>query len=164
MENMTKGKAIGVMVVGGIALLFSFLMPYAAISEILAYQEMKDWVQTPATIKSLEYFVPEYDPDESTSLKVRYAYQVLGKTYTHSRLSPQLLSGDLLDEIYSELEPFFESGQNIVVYVDPENPRKAVLFHRLYGSKVSEHLLFSLPFLVFGLIFFALGFSFYKKF
>ena len=156
------GKALG----GGCLVLFA--LPFLCVPVVMltligrtliGHREVQDWVRRPAVV--LEASVKQ--GDGTIEATARYRYEWEGVEYEGTRV---LRHGGGTDNIGSfqkrwarKLRQAEKSGEPIPCWVDPDNPRMAVLSRELRTEIVLFHAGFALAFglggsmpLVFGLV------------
>ena len=95
------------------------------------YLDSRTWERVPVSIHSLE--LEKFYPESGTAWKVKavYSYSVNGITYKNNRVD--IIEGgsndyDLHVTHYNILKQAQQTEQNYPAYVNPKNPREAVLF------------------------------------
>ncbi len=129
---------------------FGCFMGHKTVSLILDWHAAKAWVQADAGIASLE--LEERGDDDSSSCLVvaTYTYTYEGTRYHGDRVG--LIAdadniGSWQEDTFSRLNKNYERGEPVPCYVDPANPRQALLDRELRLAMLGIHLLF---FLMFG--------------
>jgi len=122
-------------------------MAYMMISSVLAHMSMRNWIETPATIVRAE--LQTHDNDDSTTQNVlaEYEYRYAGKDYKGDRVAISSSAdniGSFQQNCYDELEEYRASGRPFRCYVNPANPREAILYRQLR----TELLLFQAMFMI----------------
>jgi hypothetical protein len=145
----------------GCLLLFS--LPFAAVGlaavGVLAwgvYQElrMRAWIEVPCRILKAELEVKSDGDGTSYSVKARYGYRVDGQDYTGDQVQILSFLGDVGADprgIYAELEEHRVTGRAFRCYVNPSQPKEAILYRQLYWGAMAFIAVFALTFGGFGL-------------
>ncbi len=145
-ENGGRGVAIVFFLIfagAGLAMLFGLVLP-----KVAEWLDMRQWHGTPATVIWSD--VKEVDGDEGTSYKVDlfYRYEFAGREHRANRY-------DLMDGSSSgregsrEIARAHPAGSALTVYVDPENPWRAVV--KRDAGWWALFVLFPLPFIAVGI-------------
>ncbi|MCH9650074.1 MAG: DUF3592 domain-containing protein [Deltaproteobacteria bacterium] len=117
--------------------------------------DSRSWQKVPATLLSAE-LVTHTDVDSTTySVEARYRYLFGGTIFEGNRVSFLEHSDDLgsfHQDAANTLKDHLEKGETIPCYVDPDNPREAVIFRQFRWRHMSFLGLFGLLFGGVGLV------------
>ena len=148
-----------------------FALPFAMVglamavwagSDLVEWRRMRAW--KPVECRILHSELTPHRGSDSTTWRVaaRYRYEIGGRVYVNDRVSTTVGSdniGDFHQALYRRLQAHQRDGTPAVCWVDPGNPRNAVLHREMRW----EMFLFKLAFVMafggagFGLMIFALG-------
>jgi hypothetical protein len=153
-ENVNKAKAAwlagcfpvvfgSIFTIAGLAVL-----AFAGIWPLLNWYQGLSWVDAPCTIDSASIRTNQDSDGDTYSPEVSYTYQWKGDNYQGTRFAWDSTSYGNRASIEKWMEPYPVGAKN-VCYVDPANPKEAVLVRSF-----PKIVLFIIPF---GLIFVAVG-------
>lgn len=154
----------------GIGCLILFALPFAAVGagmagwagyDIYSWQRMKTWTEVPAKILQLD--LDEHRGDDSTTYKVtaRYRYEIDGTTYYSERVAISAGAdniGSFHQDLYDALRAQWREDL-AVCYVNPQDPKEAVLSRDLRWGMLAFKGLFGLIFGGVGIGLMAAGFA-----
>jgi len=96
----------------------------------------------------------------SRSLRVSYRYTWQGRTYTGDRHAPLALPGRQdSEDAGARLQAARSAGRTVTVWIDPENPHRAMLDKTVRWNHLLQLLPFAIAFPAVGLAFGAIGWS-----
>ena len=98
--------------------------------DVLRWRGARDWVETPATIKSADLEVHHGDDNDTYKAVARYTYEYGGTVHESDRVCVVDEAdniGSYQKDLARELEGYLRSGKPTVCYVDPDDPARAVL-------------------------------------
>jgi hypothetical protein len=129
--------------------LFGAGMGIAVVRDLWLWQAAQRWVETPATL--LEAKLESDSDGDGTTYRAtaRYAYEVNGQRYESNEVSIHG-GGDNIGSLQRDrgqaLEEALKAGGRTVCYVNPRDPRDALLFRDLRPGMVAFKLLFAAVF------------------
>lgn len=123
--------------------LIAFIIPFVVIGAgtffYSVYQLLEGfsthyWQETPAIITECQ--LKRFEDSESVTEKVliSYKYTIEGKTYTSSQIAAGYSTNNVED--HRSLFEVLKSAHKILVFVNPKNPRKAVVVEGINNSMV----------------------------
>lgn len=143
----------------GVGCLVLFALPFIAFGAgmsvwsahmVSQYRAMQSWVETPATIKSAELKTKRGRKDGSTyQALATYDYEFGGNRFTGDRVTITSGSdnfGTFQRDTHAELKRHLDQRKPFRCYVDPKNPRNAVLYRTLRGEMLTFLSLFGAVF------------------
>lgn len=118
------------------------------------HEAMKSWVETPATLKSVELESRDIVPGRRRrrggsgryhQAVATYSYEYEGKPHQGNRvdLHPGSDSSDFHQRVYSQLKQALEQHSPIHCFVNPTDPTEAVLYRDLRASRLLNHAVIS---------------------
>ncbi len=142
----------------GKVLMSLFALPFAAVGAWMlwsvaamltdAYQ-MRDWRPIPAIIQDAGYRTHSGDKSDSYEAYARYRYQVDGVTHTGTRVgigSDADNIGDYQRDTGNRLHRAQSRSRPITIYVNPDDPARAVIDRRVRWGMVGFESIFVLVF------------------
>ena len=114
---------------------------------------MSDWVQVDARLLSGGYTRHSGDDSDTYEAYAEYTYTVAGRSYVANRVSVSGGAdniGDYQQDIGSELSRAYSNGENILVWVNPDNPAEAVIDRGIRWGLVGFKSIFLIVFGGFG--------------
>jgi hypothetical protein len=112
-----------------------------AVRDVALWQRAKRWIERPATI--LDVFLHPGGRRSGPSVEARYQYEVDAKTYENDRVA--IFSGNGLSDFESalarDLEDSKRTGIPVPCFVNPADPREAVLHRDLRPTLLGIQLL-----------------------
>jgi len=119
---------------------------YFALRAMVTYYEAQHWVETKATIQSVD--LQSHSGDHSTTYKVvcTYAYEFGGRPYSNQRVGLSGGSdnfGSWQQDTYYRLKQAHHDRQSVTCYVDPKEPQHALLDRKIRFGWLAFMLLFS---------------------
>ncbi|MCB1037705.1 MAG: DUF3592 domain-containing protein, partial [Acidobacteria bacterium] len=148
-EPQTRfGSALG----AGCLILFS--LPFAAVGVFMghlafrslsAWQEMRSWQEVPALILEASLETSSSSDSDTFSVRARYEYTFEGQHYTGDRVAIHGGSdniGSFHQRVAAELGRYRDSGKPFRCFVDPEAPRRSILYRELRPGLLAFYGLF----------------------
>jgi hypothetical protein len=147
--------------------LILFALPFAMIGvgaaaaivlDLSLWFQMRDWVETPATILASALVTEDGDDSATYRVTATYAYDFAGKHYESQRVALHGGSdnlGQFHQRAATALEMARKAGRPFPCYVNPGDHADAILFRELRPGVVIFKLMFALIFgaVGFGLLF-----------
>jgi hypothetical protein len=129
---------------GGVAVLMFSVMP-----DLMAWHQVKNWEPGQAQLMAGGY--KSYRGDDSTSYKAyaRYRYTYQGQEYRGDRVAINTGSdnlGDFQRDLGRSLERAHKNGHPVTLWINPDDPRQAILNRELRLGLLAFGLIFSLLF------------------
>ena len=147
----------------GIGCLLALALPFAlagtgiiglGLWPLLRSAQSTSWTQIPAHIQEASVEVTSDSESGPTYRLVgRFRYDYEGRQFESTRLHFYLGSDSLSDFHLSKLEelkPFIRSDSMFPVFVNPSDPKDAVVFRDIRWGAITGYLLFGLVFAVVG--------------
>ncbi len=139
----------------GLAALAGGLICRWSVGDLLwSWYDARGWVRADATIVTVDEVYEFSGPGGGASREVRcrYTYRFGNTDYTSDRVTPQLTaSGSLPRSIYTSLKRSQERGELVPCYVNPHDPRRAVLYRDLPRARLMLLLVVAVVFSSVGL-------------
>lgn len=152
----SRASAVGCLLLFGLPFaLGGLFVGGLAAKALLKSFEARSWVEVPAEILSAELEVSTDSDSTTYSVAASYRYQYRGETFAGSRVSFHSGKdniGSYHQDTAAKLKRARADGVSIPCYVNPENPREAVLFRQVRWGLVTFMGLF-------GLLFAGVGFG-----
>ena len=143
-----KGKILGTL----------FALPFAAVGVWMGWSigstlgdawQMRDWVQVEARLYSAGYTTNPGDDSDTYEAYAEYGYRHAGKAYTGRRvgISPGGDNiGDYQRDIGRSLQAAHARGEHIMVYVDPDEPSRAIIDRGIRWGLIGFKMIFVIVF------------------
>ena len=143
-----KGKILGTL----------FALPFAAVGVWMGWSigstlgdawQMRDWVQVEARLYSAGYTTNSGDDSDTYEAYAEYGYRYAGKAYTGRRVGISSGGdniGDYQRDIGRNLQAAHARGEHIMVYVDPDEPSRAIIDRGIRWGLIGFKMIFVIVF------------------
>lgn len=144
--------------------LMLFALPFAAVGvgalgwagiTLLDWHEARRWIPAPAVVEEVELVEKRGDDATTYEATATYVYEYAGQRYSGTRVAIDSGAdniGDFQHRLYREIKAAQQHGKPVTAYVDPDDPRRAVLNRELRTGLLALKG-------VFGLLFGSVGFG-----
>lgn len=139
-------------ILGPLFILIGIMMLFQSIRNIYRISETHDWIQTEASVSSIEIGVEEKVRGNKYYLVINYSFVVNDQTFSGNRISFEsgmVYNSEGLAQAAAEKYLNKEDKSKLTIYYDPESPYNSVIER---GEKKKEY-----PLLAFGLVFLLIG-------
>ncbi|MEM6328620.1 MAG: DUF3592 domain-containing protein [Planctomycetota bacterium] len=128
-------------------------MAWSLVATVGEYYDARSWVAAPAAIESTAIERRSGDGGDSYEVVAAYRYEYGGKQYRGDRVGFATgMQGERYNRAkHRQLKKLRESGEPATCYVDPDDPRRAVLDRGLRPTVVLFYLPFVICFGLFGI-------------
>jgi hypothetical protein len=126
-----------------------WVLLWALVPMLVDAQRMQDWQQGEARLTSAELVASRGSDSTTYRVRATYTYEYGGREYRGDRVAVSSAGdniGDFQRGLGRELERAHREGRPVPVWINPENPREAVLNRDLRWGMVGLFLMFVLVF------------------
>ena len=150
-----KEKILALLFVGIFAAIGFGILFVSVIPSLVDAWQMKRWYNTPATLTAVKLETRSDDDSTTYQATARYSYRFNGTQYQGSRIT---ISGgfdnvgDYHEQMVDRLKRAYNSGQQITVWVNPDNPQESIIDNKLRLEMFAFKMLFVVLFGGFGAV------------